>query len=107
MKTIHLFKISRLIQTAILSASLIFTSSVFATSYSSYLIDLNSRKVTDLGSLGGGNTQATAINDAGQVVGESRTVGGVSHAFMTRPNGVGMTDLGTLSGSSESSSVAT
>jgi probable HAF family extracellular repeat protein len=94
---IHLFKIYRLIQAAILSASLIFTSSAFA-AYSSYLVDLNSGKVTDLGSLGGGSTHPTAINDAGQVVGQSNTVGGSSHAFITAPGGVGMNDLGTLGG---------
>lgn len=97
MKTNHLFNIYRLIQAAALSASLIFTSSAFAT-YSSYLVDLNSRKVTDFGSLGGG--QATAINDAGQVAGYFRTTVGSTHAFLTGPNGIGMADLGTLGGSS-------
>jgi probable HAF family extracellular repeat protein len=64
----------------------------------SYLIDLNSKTVTNLGSLGGGSTHATAINDAGQVVGSSDTAAGDTHAFITGPNGVGMTDLGTLGG---------
>jgi probable HAF family extracellular repeat protein len=59
----------------------------------SYLIDLNSRTATDLGSL-----TATAINDAGQVVGDFDTDTGRTHAFITGPNGVGMTDLGTLGG---------
>ena len=33
-----------------------------------------------------------------QVVGDSSTAGGAWHAFITGPNGVGMTDLGTLGG---------
>jgi probable HAF family extracellular repeat protein len=61
----------------------------------SYLIDLNSRTATDLGDM-----RATAINDTGQVVGSVRCFsamgGGI--AFITGPNGVGMTNLGTLSG---------
>ena len=36
---------------------------------------------------------ATAVNDAGQVVGHSGLDYGSSHAFITGPNGVGMTDL--------------
>ena len=41
---------------------------------------------------------AHGINDAGQVVGSSSTAGGERHAFITGPNGIGMTDLGTLGG---------
>ena len=41
---------------------------------------------------------ALGINDAGQVVGSSITAAGAQHAFITGPNGVGMTDLGTLGG---------
>ena len=41
---------------------------------------------------------ASGINNAGQVVGEFGTAGGSSQAFITGPNGVGMTDLGTLGG---------
>ena len=59
----------------------------------SYLIDLKTKTATDLG-----NVQATAINDAGQVAGNSG-----SHAFITGSNGVGMTDLGTLPGGDTSS----
>ena len=43
-------------------------------------------------------TVASGINDAGQVVGGSFTAAGAQHAFITGPNGVGMTDLGTLGG---------
>ncbi|SFU39050.1 hypothetical protein [Nitrosospira multiformis] len=59
----------------------------------SFLVDLNSRTVTDIGSLFGGSTVATGINDAGQVVGYSS-----SRAFITGPDGVGMRDLATLGG---------
>jgi probable HAF family extracellular repeat protein len=98
MKTIHLFKSCRLIHAAALSVSLGLGFPASANDQHSYIIDLNSKKVTDLGTLGGGNTQARAINDAGQVVGESKTTDGSTHAFMTGPNGQGMTDLGTLGG---------
>jgi probable HAF family extracellular repeat protein len=54
--------------------------------------------ITDLGSLGGGVTHATAINASGEVTGHSTlTEGGdVYHAFLWS-NGK-MTDLGTLGG---------
>jgi probable HAF family extracellular repeat protein len=83
-----------------LSAGLSFVSPA-AAQYHSYIIDLNSKKVTDLGSLteSATYTYATAINDSGQVVGWSR-YGGYTHAFITGPNGVGMTNLETLRGES-------
>jgi probable HAF family extracellular repeat protein len=48
----------------------------------------------DLGTLGGDYSEATAINDAGTVVGSSRIVGGGSRAFVYRDGA--MTDLNTL-----------
>jgi probable HAF family extracellular repeat protein len=50
----------------------------------------------DLGTLGGDHSKAYGINAAGQVVGESDTTGGATHAFITGPNGLGMTDLNSL-----------
>jgi len=52
--------------------------------------------VRDLGTLGGGASRAWGINDRDQVVGESETADGRTHAFLWS-NGQ-MTDLGTLGG---------
>ena len=68
----------------------------------SYLIDLNSRTVTQLGDLGGGFTKAYGLNDSGQVAGSSNNSAGTQRAFITGPDGVGMTDLGTPSANSRS-----
>ena len=54
--------------------------------------------VTELGTLGGDFTAAYGVNDAGQVTGLSTTSDGQSHAFITGPNGIGMTELDGLKG---------
>jgi probable HAF family extracellular repeat protein len=59
-------------------------------------------RVVDLGSLAAGlQSEAWALNDIGQVVGQSNTAGGVFHGFFWDNSGcVGncMHDLGTLTG---------
>jgi len=51
----------------------------------------------DLGTLGGAESVALAVNASGQVVGYSTTAGGRSHAFSWTAAG-GMIDLGTMAG---------
>lgn len=51
----------------------------------------------DLGTLGGSDSRALAINDQGQVVGNSLTAVFTSHAFSWTQAG-GIVDLGTLGG---------
>ena len=46
-----------------------------------------------LGSLGGNYSKANAINDSGQIVGESSNTAGELKAFITEPSGLGMTAL--------------
>jgi len=58
--------------------------------------------ITDLGTLGGNQSSASGVNDAGQVVGTSTTTYGVSRAF-AYGNGA-MIDLGTLGGDYSSAS---
>ena len=55
-----------------------------------------SYSVTDTGTLGGISSEATGINDSGQVVGEADTSAGVDQAFLFS-NG-SMANLDTLGG---------
>ena len=99
MKTTHGLKIGSLILAATLFAgSLGISTHTVAQeqSYRSYLIDLNSRTATNLGTLGG-DTFARSVNNAGQVVGLSLTATGNWRAFVTGPDGVGIRKLDALS----------
>jgi probable HAF family extracellular repeat protein len=91
-------RMQSLIPLAILSIGLSFVSPVSA---DSYILDINSKTLAPVGTLGQASINAQDINDAGQVVGYfgSRTAA-AWHAFITGPNGVDMTDLGTLGGGS-------
>jgi probable HAF family extracellular repeat protein len=100
MKIIPRFKVRGFILAAVFSAGLGFATSASARCANhTYLVDLNSQTVTDIGNFGGtGNdTNAYGINDVGQVAGRPDTAGdAIIHAFVTGPNGMGMRDLGTL-----------
>jgi probable HAF family extracellular repeat protein len=98
----HYLKARGFILTATLIAGLGLVTHATAEEQRSFLVDLNTRTVTPLGTLGGDNTWAYGINDAGQVVGRSETAEGFTHAFITGPDGVGMRDLGTLKGGHDS-----
>ncbi len=80
---------------------------------SAFMTGPNGVGMTDLGTLPLGisyTSYAFGINAAGQVVGWSNidySFGFNPHAFITGPNGVHMTDLGTLSGGDGGSSFAT
>jgi probable HAF family extracellular repeat protein len=65
----------------------------------------NGSSVQDIGTLGGGQTLAVDLNDLGQVTGSSLTGAGTEHAFIWRA-GSGMLDIGTPTGSGESSGSA-
>lgn len=63
----------------------------------------HSYRVVDLGTLGGGDGAATAMNDRGDIVGWSTVASGARHAVLWR-HGV-ITDLGVLPGDTDSSAV--
>lgn len=58
----------------------------------------NASGIRDLGSFGGNQAHATAINNLGHIVGWRRTTGGNAHMFLHTPNGI--MNLGTLGGES-------
>lgn len=80
--------------------------------YRGFVTGQNGQGYTELATLGSQdpytlpNAFANGVNDLGQVVGFSSTIYGEDHAFITGPNGVGITDLGTISGSSFTASYA-
>lgn len=82
MKITRSSAIQSLILAAVLSAGLCFVSPVTAQQHS-YIVDLNSKNVTTLGSLGTGDTIAQGINDAGQVVGTAYTPPGYVYGVET------------------------
>ncbi|MCH8620543.1 hypothetical protein [Undibacterium sp. TS12] len=55
-------------------------------------------RVRDIGTLGGKSCFASGMNSKGQVVGVSYDKKERNRAFITGPNGAGITDLGTLGG---------
>lgn len=57
----------------------------------------------DLGTLGGRGSAATAVNDAGQVVGHADLADGATHAF-SWTHETGIVDLGTLGGAASAAS---
>lgn len=105
MKMSYHFKVRGFfVLTAALGMSLSIVSPAFAFPFASWIGASDGGGWNKLGTLGGNDTFATGINDSGQVVGESNSKidSQVFHAFITGPNGVGMTDLGTLPGGSYS-----
>jgi uncharacterized membrane protein len=66
----------------------------------SFLVDLNSKKVTELNVSGGHDAHATSINDAGQMAGfyVPENVPYRPESFITGPNGVGTKEIFTLRG---------
>jgi probable HAF family extracellular repeat protein len=95
------FKTRSFILTAILITSPGLTNPASAQETRSFLVDLNSKTLIAIGTLGGTYNEVHALNNAGQVVGRSDTAKdpyAPIHAFITGPNGMGMRDLGTLGG---------
>ena len=86
MKIIRGLKVRGFILAAAFSAGLGFVTSASAQVKHSYLVDLNSKTVTDIGTLGiGADIYATGINDAGHVVGTSSVARAHRPCFHHRP----------------------
>ncbi len=88
MKLNHIFQTHLFRNCGIILSGFVLATPAFAQTYSAF----------DIGTLSGGGTYATAINASGQVTGNSSTKDGPYHAFVTKADGVGMSDLGTLPG---------
>ncbi|MDL2354255.1 MAG: PEP-CTERM sorting domain-containing protein [Pseudomonadota bacterium] len=82
-------KMKKSIQALVLAAFPFITTNVYA-----------AWVTIDLGTIGGNYSEATAINKTGQVAGNSKTMGGQTHAFRSNGSANQMTDLGTLGGAS-------
>jgi probable HAF family extracellular repeat protein len=65
----------------------------FPASARTFLLDSSGKVLSEIGGL---DSYASGINNAGQVEEGSYTAAGQVHAFITGPNGVGMTDLNSL-----------
>src|SRR4051794_40322373 len=72
-------------------------SATLSTPRRSYVQSLSGGAPVYIGSLGGADTNARAINDAGTVMGDSQMPNGDTHAFVWSAAD-GMTDLGSLGG---------
>ena len=93
------FKLRRFVLATIMGAGLGAAVPVSAQTAltTSYLIDTNTWEATEI-AFPDRHTHARGVNDLGQVIGYTITAGRDQHAFITGPNGVGITDIGTLGG---------